>query len=879
METFYNNKKEDVLKYFNISYNGLTKDQVSKNRKKFGFNELVEKESKSKARVFLEQFQDVLVIILVIAALISLFTNELESTIVIFSVITINAILGTFQHFKAEKSLKSLKQLSSPTAKVIRSGKEEVIQTNEIVVGDIVALKAGDIVCADGRIIYSKSLEVNESSLTGESQSIEKYDDIINKTNVIISEQSNMVFQGSVITQGKGLFVVTSVGMNTEIGKIAKLLDNSKVKKTPLQMSLDEFSKKLAILIIVICLVVFGLSIYRSIALLDALLFAVALAVAAIPEALSSIVTIVLAIGTQKMAQENAIIKELKAVEALGCVNVICSDKTGTLTQNKMEVNNIYINNYLYNLNTFNYQNRVAKYLLMGCYLCNDSTLTSSQNANATEIALLEFSKRVGINLYKEIEKNPRISEVPFDSSRKIMSTLNYVNDKYIIFTKGAPDIVIKKCNFIYTNDQVRKITNGDISDINLNINNMTSYGYRTIAIAYKEYTIDINFEKQITYQDENNLIFIGFITLFDPPRNESKIAIEEARIAGIKPIMITGDHKNTAIAIGKEVGIFYESDSCITGEELDLLDNNSLLSKVNNISIYARVSPEHKQRIVKAWQEKHGVVAFVGDGINDAPAIRQSNIGISMGKSGTEVSKEAASIILTDDNYYTIIKAVKNGRIVYNNIQNAITFLLSGNAAGILLVIYTSILALPIPFAPVHLLFINLLTDSLPAIAIGMEDSDDDVLSKPPRKLDTSLLSRRTIKIITFEGLLIGIFTILSYYMGLKVNHYVARTCVFGTLCIARLFHSFNCRGKKSIFKNKVRNKMMIYSFVIGLVLINLALFVPLFKGVFQSHALTAEQIFFMYLYAIIPTIIIQIILLIKNKKKKIKQNPSKII
>lgn len=872
MEKFFNKDKQKVLDYFEVNYNGLNERQVLQNRKHYGKNELIEKDSKSKARVFLEQFQDLLVIILIIAAFISFFTGELESTIVIFSVITLNAFLGTYQHFKAEKSLKSLKSLSSPLARVIRMGKEYSIPSSEIVVGDIVVIKAGDIICSDGRIIYSKSLEVNESSLTGESHSVEKDDRKIDKEELLIADQKNMVFSGSLVSSGKALVVTTKVGMETELGKIAKMLDDTKSHKTPLQISLDDFSKKLAIIIIVICLVVFGLSIYRKISLIDSLLFAVALAVAAIPEALSSIVTIVLAIGTQRMAEENAIIKELKAVEGLGCINVICSDKTGTLTQNKMAVNQVFIDNKIKTIESFSLDKEINRYFLMGCYLCNDSLLTSPQNSNATEIALIEFAKKKGINVYRDNEKYPRLSEVPFDSNRKIMSTLNNVNGKYFIFTKGGSDVVLLKCSYIFSSDSIRRLTTGDQYDINVNLRSLANQGFRTLAIAFKEYKT-ISYDKQITYQDENNLIFLGLVALYDPPRLEAKEAINSAYLAGIKPVMITGDHQNTAVAIGKDLGIFKNDDLSLTGLALDKMSDEELLKVIHKVSIYARVSPEHKIRIVKLWQRSNGIVAFVGDGINDAPAIRQANIGISMGKSGTEVSKDASSIILTDDNYYTIIKAVKNGRKIYNNIQNAIMFLLSGNAAGILLVIYTSILALPIPFAPVHLLFINLLTDSLPAIAIGMEDGEEDLLRRPPRKINASLLTNRVIKIILFEGVLIAIFTIFSYYIGLKTNQYVARTCVFGTLCMARLFHSFNCRGTKSIFRNKVKNKAMIGSFLLGMLLINLVLFVSSFKIIFKTYDLTKLQISYMFLFAIMPTIIIQLLLLFRQSKRNKKQ------
>ncbi len=871
MEKFYNLDKQAVLDHFGVTYQGLSSKQVSEHQKKFGKNVLQEKAPPSKARVFLEQFQDLLVIILIIAALISLFTGELESTIVIFCVITLNAFIGTYQHFKAEKSLRSLKRLSSPHAKVVRQGREILIPTYEVVVGDILVIKAGNIIAADGRIIYSQNLEVNESSLTGESQAVEKDDKMIVKEGLPLGDQKNMVFSGSVVTSGKALFVATKVGMETELGKIARLLGETKSQRTPLQIALDDFSKKLALIIIIICITIFLLSLYRKITLLDSLMFAVALAVAAIPEALSSIVTIVLAIGTQRMAEDAAIIKELKAVEGLGCINVICSDKTGTLTQNRMEVQELYLEGKIISSKALDLKHQNHQYFLMTCYLCNDSVLTADQNKNATEVALLDFSKYYNINLYHELEKYPRVSELPFDSNRKIMSTLNKVNGKYFIFVKGASDVVLRKCTELHNGNRLRMLTEGDRYDINLHLKALGNKGYRVLGLAYKEINLDEReYEKQISHRDENNLVFLGLVTMVDPPRPEAKRAIQAAINAGIKPIMITGDHQNTAIAIARDVGIFRDQDLAVNGNELDRMHLEDLSKVIKRVSVYARVSPEHKIKIVEALQKNREIVAFVGDGINDAPAIRKADIGISMGLSGTEVSKEASSIILTDDNYYTIIKAVRNGRKIYNNIQNAITFLISGNAAAIILVVYTSLLSLPIPFAPVHLLFINLLTDSLPAIAIGMEENDEDLLMRPPRNPDQSLLSRHVLKIIGFEGILIAIFTIISYQLGLKTDHYVARTMVFGTLCIARLFHSFNCRGTKSIFKKKVRNKAMIWSFIVGMLLINLALFLPLFQKIFFAFPLNLTQTIMMFVNAIMPTIIIQIILIIKNKKRK---------
>lgn len=862
MDRFYNLEKEAVLRHFNVTERGLNQKQVQENQKKYGKNILEEKPRPSKARIFLEQFQDLLVIILIIAALISLFTGELESTIVIFSVITLNAVIGTYQHLKAEKSLRSLKKLSSPHARVIREGRETLIPASDVVVGDIVSVKAGDIVAADGRIIYARNLEVNESSLTGESQAVEKDEKLIPKEQLAIADQKNMLFSGTVATSGKALFVVTRVGMETELGKIARMLGETKPQKTPLQVSLDEFSKKLAFIIIFICLAIFLLSIYRKIALLDSLMFAVALAVAAIPEALSSIVTIVLAIGTQKMAEEAAIIKELKAVEGLGCVTVICSDKTGTLTQNRMEVREIHLEGRLLPAASLDLRKENQRLFLLASYLCNDSV--GAGHGDATEIALLRLAKLYNVDPARASKKYPRVSELPFDSARKIMSTLNLVDGKRLLFVKGAGDVVLRKANRIY-GDGIRYLTAGDRYEINRTIRQLSEKGYRVLGLAYKECAL-----AEISNRDESQLIFLGLVTMVDPPRPEARAAIQAAKQAGIKPVMITGDHLQTAQSIAKEVGIFGERELALSGEQLEGMHPYELQKQIKSVAVYARVSPEHKIRIVEGWQKAGGIVAFVGDGINDAPALRKADIGIAMGLSGTEVSKEASSIILTDDNYFTIIKAVRNGRKIYNNIQNAITFLISGNAAAILLVVYTSLLNLPIPFAPVHLLFINLLTDSLPAIAIGMEEDGDDLLKKPPRDPKQSLLSKRVLKIIAFEGFLIAAFTLLSYHIGLKNNHYVARTMVFGTLCLARLFHSFNCRGTKSIFEKKIKNKAMLISFMVGALLLNLALFVPFFQKIFLAFPLSSSEAAFMFVNAALPTVILQIILFFRYKKRK---------
>ena len=590
--------------------------------------------------------------------------------------------------------------------------------------------------------------------------------------------------------------------------------------------------------------------------ILDALMFAVALAVAAIPEALSTIVTIVLAIGTQKMAQEKAIVKQLKAVEGLGCVNVICTDKTGTLTENKMKVDKIVINRKDYLKEEIDENDIASKLLLMNAILCNNSSIDSM----STEGALLKISDFIDIDYIRK--KYIRLNELPFDSSRKIMSTLNFYEGKNIVFTKGGLDEVLNRCNYYLEYGNKRVIDKGYIYDIKQSLKRLSEKGLRVISFAYKE----VN-KKNITFVDEDNLIFLGLVGIIDPPKKEAKEAIKDTFTAHIKPVMITGDHKITALAIAKDIGIYKDGDLVVTGNELNKMDDNTLDDVVENVSVYARVTPNDKLRITTSWQRKNKIVAFVGDGVNDAPAIKKANIGISMGINGTEVSKEASSIILMDDNYSTIIKAIRNGRNIYDNIQNAIKFLISGNAAAIIAVIYTSLLALPIPFADVHLLFINLLTDSLPAIAIGMEPMKKDLIKQKPRRSSEFLVSKKVLLKIIIEGFLIAVFTILSYYMGLKVNSSCAKTCVFLTLCSARLFHGFNCRGEKSIFSEKIKNKAMYISFVLGMVMLNIVIFVPKLHSVFKIWPLSNEQILYAYIYSLVPTVLIQLGLLIKEK------------
>lgn len=859
MEKFFSKTSNDVLKNFNVTKEGLTDKQVAQSIEQNGYNELTEKKKKSLLLVFLEQFKDLLVVILIIAGILSIITGNVESTIVIFAVIILNAILGTVQYVKAEKSLDSLKALSSPNAKVIRNGVKVEIPSREVVLGDILILEAGDLVVADGRIIENFSLQVNESALTGESESVNKFEQVINKEEVALGDQKNMVFSSSLVTYGRALVIVTSTGMNTELGKIATLMDETQEKKTPLQVSLDDFSKKLAIIILVICVLVFGLSVYRKTPIVDSLMFAVALAVAAIPEALSSIVTIVLALGTQKMAKENAIIKKIKSVESLGCVSIICSDKTGTLTQNKMTTRKIYADGELFDSENFNLKNDIHNSLMKASILCNDSTsIDGKEIGDPTEVALVNLAHKYSLVEEKVRNTYKRLKEIPFDSDRKLMSTLHKIDNKYILYTKGALDVLLERTTCIKTSNEVRKINEEDKKKILDNNRYLSENGLRVLAFAYKE----IDSDRELSLDDENDFTFLGLISMIDPPRVESSEAVRDCIMAGIKPIMITGDHKITATAIAKQIGIFKNGDMAIDGLELNKMSDEELKEKLAHISVYARVSPEHKIRIVKAWQEKGEIVAMTGDGVNDAPALKQADIGVAMGITGTEVSKDAASMILTDDNFATIVKSIANGRNVYANIKNSIKFLLSGNMAGIISVLYASLMALPVPFKAVHLLFINLLTDSLPAIAIGMEGSRKDILKEKPRNSKEFILTKDYMLQIGAEGLLIATFTLIAFYIGLQSNNkLVPATMAFSTLCLARLFHGFNCRGKQSIFKlGLFSNKYSIYAFVTGLVLFNSVLFIPPLQKLFEIAPLNKTLVAYIYILAFMPTLFIQI-------------------
>ena len=862
----YQMKKEDVLKMLGTDENGLTQNQAKENQKKYGKNELAEGKKKNPFILFLEQYKDFLVIILIIAAIISGVLGDIESAIVIFVVITINAILGTVQHIKAEQSLDSLKEMSAPTAKVIRDGEIKVVEGKDVTVGDIVVIEAGDYVCSDGRIIENASLKVDESAMTGESEPVEKQETVLDGEKPL-GDRVNMLYSGSFATYGRAKMVVTSVGMETEIGKIASLLKSTQEKKTPLQESLDNFGKKLSLIIIGICVIVLGLELFRSDGInltvfTDAFVFAVALAVAAIPEALSSIVTIVLSVGTQKLAKENAIIRKLQAVEGLGSVSIICSDKTGTLTQNKMTVQKIYFDGQI--IDKDDEINARQGQLIIDGALCNDSVQKEGQEiGDPTEIALVNFSEKHDLPVEKMREKYQRLGEIPFDSDRKLMSTVHKIGDNYKMLTKGAVDVLSGRINEVKTMDGKRPFTAEDLAELKKVNTEFSQMGLRVLAVCERDVdTVDISVE------DEKDYILLGLVAMQDPPREESAEAVRKCKNAGIRPIMITGDHLVTASAIARKIGILDDNGRAVEGREIENLSDEELDEFVSDVSVYARVSPEHKIRIVSAWQRKGYIVSMTGDGVNDAPALKQADIGVAMGITGSEVAKDAASMVLTDDNFATIVKAIENGRNLYRNIQRAIQFLLSGNTAGILAVLYASFMALPVPFKAVHLLFINLLTDSLPAIALGVEPHSSDVMNEKPRPKNQSILTKKVLTNICVEGVVIGVMTMIAFYVGFMRNAEVASTMAFSTLCLSRLVHGFNCKSDKPVWftKKMWNNKSMIGAFFVGFVLLNAVLLVPVLQGIFAVAPLTIAELLTVYGLSLGTFVIVQILKMIRK-------------
>ena len=864
----YNLSQNEVLERYSTFRTGLSPEEARNRLERYGENKLAEGRKKTALEVFIDQFKDLIVWILIAAAVISILSGQGESSMVIFAVLILNAVLGTVQYLKAEKSLESLKAMSSPSATLLRGGIKVQVPSPEVVPGDILLLEAGDLITADARILESWSVKINESSLTGESEAVEKTADVIPEENVALGDRKNMVFSGSLVTYGRATAVVTATGMQTELGHIASLLDNTRQRKTPLQENLNKFSEKLAIAIIAICGVVFLLSYFRSgMGLLDSLMFAVALAVAAIPEALSSIVTIVLAIGTQKMARQNAIIKELKAVESLGAVSVICSDKTGTLTQNRMTVEKIYADGKLCDGCDLELANDAQRLLLKTALLASDATHdaeTGTSIGDPTEVALVLLGENFGVEESAYRSQHQRLGELAFDSDRKLMTTLQEIEGVPTLMTKGAIDVLLERSDRLMTSEGVRELTEADREEIMRVNNSLSEEGLRVLAFGYRE----LDCVRELSLDDEQGYVFIGLISMIDPPRPESVAAVADAKRAGIRTVMITGDHKVTATAIAKRIGIFGEGDLAVSGPELEQMTDEELDRKLTHIAVYARVSPEHKIRIVTAWQRRGQIVAMTGDGVNDAPALKKADIGVAMGITGTEVSKDAAAMILADDNFATIVNAVTNGRGVYENIKNVIGFLLSGNMAGIFCVLYASLMALPAPFAAVHLLFINLLTDSLPAIAIGMEPASSDLLNRKPRDPKEPLLSGDLVKRIGLQGLLIAVPVMTAFYLGCRTGTAEAMTMAFATLTLARLFHGFNCREDRSILRMGLSgNPASLAAFGMGVLLLLAVLLIPALHGLFLVADLTLAQLGMILGLAVLPTLCIQITRIARGK------------
>ena len=853
--------------------NGLSEEEVNKRYETYGKNKLKAKPKKSLIQKFIEQFKDFMIIILLIAAVISAIlsyienTNEYMDSIIIIAIVVFNAIMGLIQEEKAEKSLEALKKLSTPTAKVRRDGKIITIDTKELVPGDVIILESGRFVPADARLISAFNLKVEESALTGETTAVSKEANLTLRSNIQVCDMVNMVFSTTIITSGHGEAVITSTGMNTRVGKIAKMIIEDKSPETPLQKKLSDVGKKLGTICLVICLAIFVIGILKNIPFTKMFMTSVGLAVAAIPEGLPAIVTILLSIGVTHMARKNAIIRKLPAVETLGSSSVICSDKTGTLTQNKMEVVKIYdvtgkINNISSNFN------KILEYGSM----CNDTDISYLNNklittGEATEVAIVNAAIKYKIDKNKLYESMPRINEIPFESSRKLMTTIHKDKSSYKIVTKGAPDKLISRCtkyvkdNKLYNLDSTTK---EKINDLN---SEMANDALRVLAVAYLD-TSSLP-SKIISENIENNLVFVGLIGMIDPPRAGVKEAIITCKKAGIKTVMITGDHILTAKAIAKDLGILANSDLAITGEELDKIPEKTLRKNILKYSVFARVSPEHKVKIVKAYQSTGAIVAMTGDGVNDAPALKNADIGIAMGKNGTDVAKNASDMILTDDNFVTIVGAVKEGRHIYENIKKAVHFLLATNIGEIVTIFVGLILGLDTPLLAIHLLWINLVTDSFPAIALGLEKCDIHIMHKRPKNPKKGLFSDGLSSKIFFEGIMIGLLTLFSFSLGCRMfNLEVGRTMAFISLSMLELVHSFNIRNDEaSIFEiGLFSNKYLILSFILGLVLQIAVVAIPPIAKVFNVVSLNTTQWLITMIISISPILIIEI-------KKKIRE------
>ncbi|MDN5424947.1 MAG: cation-translocating P-type ATPase [Lactococcus lactis] len=798
----YNQSVNEVLEETKSQFEGLSPKEVKNRQAKDGFNELKEKKKTSTWELFIDTLKDPMVIILLLVAFVQLFLGEFVESLVIFIVLMINSVVAVVQTKRAESSLDALRQMSAPSAKVLRNGEKTSIPARELVVGDIVSLEAGDFIPADGRLIDVQNLRVEEGMLTGESEPVEKFSDVI-EGEVALGDRKNMVFSSSLVVYGRADFLVTAIAEQTEIGKIAQMLETAEAKQTPLQQKLEKFGKQLGWVILALCALIFAVQILRLFttnqtadmqkAVLDSFMFAVAVAVAAIPEALSSVVTIVLSVGTNKMAKQHAIMRNLPAVETLGSTSVICTDKTGTLTQNKMTVVDSFLptqgSKELTDLTQAD-----QKLLLNAMVLCNDSSFSQEGQllGDPTEVALIAYSDKIGYPYQDLREKSPRLAEFPFDSERKLMSTINDFEGQKTIFVKGGPDVLFNRCNQVFLDGKVQEFTPELKEKFQAQNEAFSQKALRVLAYAYKPVSDN---KTELTLTDENDLILIGLSAMIDPPREAVYDSIAEAKKAGIKTIMITGDHKTTAQAIAKDIGLMNEGDMALTGQELDALTEDELRENLEKISVYARVSPENKIRIVRAWQNEHQVTAMTGDGVNDAPALKQANIGIAMG-SGTDVAKDASSMILTDDNFVSIVSAVSIGRVVYDNIKKSISYLFSGNLGAIIAIVFALVVGWVNPFTALQLLFINLVNDSVPAIALGMEKAEPDVMEKAPRQLNEGIFANGLMRVILIRGSLIGIAAIISQYVGQKTSPEMGVAMAFTTLILARTLQTFAARS-----------------------------------------------------------------------------------
>lgn len=841
----YNQSVNEVLEKTKSQFEGLSPKEVENRQAKDGFNELKEKKKTSTWELFIDTLKDPMVIILLLVAFVQLFLGEFVESLVIFIVLMINSVVAVVQTKRAESSLDALRQMSAPSAKVLRNGEKTSIPARELVVGDIVSLEAGDFIPADGRLIDVQNLRVEEGMLTGESEPVEKFSDVI-EGEVALGDRKNMVFSSSLVVYGRADFLVTAIAEQTEIGKIAQMLETAEAKQTPLQQKLEKFGKQLGWAILALCALIFAVQILRLFttnqtadmqkAVLDSFMFAVAVAVAAIPEALSSVVTIVLSVGTNKMAKQHAIMRNLPAVETLGSTSVICTDKTGTLTQNKMTVVDSFLptqgSKELTDLTQAD-----QKLLLNAMVLCNDSSFSQEGQAlgDPTEVALIAYSDKIGYPYQDLREKSPRLAEFPFDSERKLMSTINDFEGQKTIFVKGGPDVLFNHCNQVFLDGKVQEFTPELKEKFQAQNEAFSQKALRVLAYAYKPVSDD---KTELTLTDENDLILIGLSAMIDPPREAVYDSIVEAKKAGIKTIMITGDHKTTAQAIAKDIGLMNEGDMALTGQELDALTEDELRENLEKISVYARVSPENKIRIVRAWQNEHQVTAMTGDGVNDAPALKQANIGIAMG-SGTDVAKDASSMILTDDNFVSIVSAVSIGRVVYDNIKKSISYLFSGNLGAIIAIVFALVVGWVNPFTALQLLFINLVNDSVPAIALGMEKAEPDVMEKAPRQLNEGIFANGLMRVILIRGSLIGIASIISQYVGQKTSPEMGVAMAFTTLILARTLQTFAARSNsQNILKlGFTTNKYVLMAVTFCLALYSLTT-LPFLREIFSIPA-----------------------------------------